>query len=428
MLNVRNFDKKIILVSILSFFFLYIFCFSAETQSIDEIKSKITTTNQNKAELEKEIEKYQNELKTISKQASTLANTVKTLEATEKKITADIKLTETNIKTTELDIDELGIEIQKQEKSIGKNSTAIATAVREIDELDKTSLVETLLSYESLSEFWNNSEDLYRFQNSLKSKLVQNKEAKTALEADKKKAETKKKDLESLKTELADKKVILQSNKKDQNKLLSDTKNKESTYKTMLSEKQKLNDALDNELAQYESQLKFALDKNTIPKAGSGVLSWPLEKVFITQGFGMTDFAKSGAYNGKAHNGIDFRASIGTKIMSAGSGIVKGTGDTDIVCPGASWGKWVLIEHGNGLSTIYGHMSLVKVTEGQTVFVGDTIGYSGNTGYSTGPHLHLTVYASTGVQVTSLKSSVCKGTYRIPIANPNAYLDPMLYL
>jgi murein DD-endopeptidase MepM/ murein hydrolase activator NlpD len=73
-------------------------------------------------------------------------------------------------------------------------------------------------------------------------------------------------------------------------------------------------------------------------------------------------------------------------------------------------------------------MSLVKVTEGQTVFVGDTIGYSGNTGYSTGPHLHLTVYASTGVQVTSLKSSVCKGTYRIPIANPNAYLDPMLYL
>ncbi len=427
MLKIDKFEKIILVVPFLTVLF-FTFFNVVSGESVDEIKSRIEATNQSKIELEKEIEKYQNELKTIGKQATSLSNTVKTLEATEKKINADIKLTEKNIQTTELDIETLILEIKIKEKSIGKNSIAIGETMREIDETDKLSLVETLLSFKSISDFMNNTENLFRFQNSLQDKLAENKEAKAELEKDKANAEFKKKELQSLIDELADKKTILQSNKKEQNKLLADTKSKESTYKTMLSEKQKLNDALNDELAQYESQLKFALDKTSIPKSGSGVLSWPLDKVFITQGFGMTDFAKSGAYNGKAHNGVDFRATIGTKIKSAGSGIIKGVGDTDVVCPGASWGKWVLIDHGNGLSTIYGHMSLTKVTEGQTVFVGDTIGYSGNSGYSTGPHLHLTVYASEGVQVTNLKSSVCKGTYRIPIANPKAYLDPMLYL
>lgn len=427
MTNANRFLRSSIFIFII-LFFVILLSNNIRAQSVDEIRSKIEATNQSKIDLEREIEKYQNELKTISKQASTLANTLKTLETTEKKLNADIKLTGKNIESTELDIETLIIEIKNKEDSIGKNGIAIGKAMREIEEADQATFIETLLRYDNLSDFWNNTENLYRFQNSLKTRLSQNKQAKEELERDRLSAEKKKKELTLLKLELADKKAILQASKREQNKLLSDTKSKESTYKTMLSEKQKLNAALENELAQYESQLKFALDKNSLPKAGSGVLSWPLDKIFITQGFGMTAFAKSGAYNGKGHNGVDFRATIGTKVMTAGSGIVKGVGDTDIICPGASWGKWVLIEHGNGLSTIYGHLSLIKVSEGQTVIVGDTIGYSGSSGYSTGPHLHLTVYASEGVQVTNLKSSVCKGTYRIPIANPNAYLDPMLYL
>lgn len=407
---------------------LIVSSFCVFAQSVDDIKSRISDTNASKVELEKEIEKYQNELKNISKQASSLQNTVKTLEATDKKITADIKLTEKNIETTELDVEALILEIKKKEIDIGNNSEAIIKAIREIEELDKMSLIETLLKYDSLSSFWDETENLYKFQNTLQTRIVANKEAKIGLENDKRNSELKIRELTSLKAELADKKIILQTSKKEQAKLLADTKNKESNFKTILNEKEQMRNALEKEIAQYESELKFALDKTALPKAGSGVLSWPLEKIFITQPFGMTAFAKSGAYNGRAHNGVDFRASVGTKLMAAGSGTVLGAGDTDLVCPGASWGKWILVEHGNGLSTIYGHLSLIKVTEGQRVTVGDTIGYTGNSGYSTGPHLHLTVYASEGVKIQNLKSSVCKGTYRIPIANPNAYLDPMLYL
>jgi murein DD-endopeptidase MepM/ murein hydrolase activator NlpD len=64
---------------------------------------------------------------------------------------------------------------------------------------------------------------------------------------------------------------------------------------------------------------------------------------------------------------------------------------------------------------------------GQQVSTGETIGYSGNTGYSTGPHLHINVYASQGVQVQKYSSSINCKNVSIPIAPIEAYLDPMLY-
>ena len=84
------------------------------------------------------------------------------------------------------------------------------------------------------------------------------------------------------------------------------------------------------------------------------------------------------------HNGVDFRATIGTPVKSAGNGVVEGVGDTDAVCAGASYGKWVFIRYDNGLASTYGHFSVISVKEGQRVKTGDVVGYSGNTGYSTG--------------------------------------------
>jgi murein DD-endopeptidase MepM/ murein hydrolase activator NlpD len=115
--------------------------------------------------------------------------------------------------------------------------------------------------------------------------------------------------------------------------------------------------------------------------------------------------------------------------MSAASGVVVETGDTDKTCRGASYGRWVLIRHNNGLSTLYGHLELVRVSKGEQVGPGSTIGYSGSTGYSTGPHLHFTVFASAAVRVDDLPSSSCKNAiYRIPVASRNGYLDPESYL
>jgi murein DD-endopeptidase MepM/ murein hydrolase activator NlpD len=109
--------------------------------------------------------------------------------------------------------------------------------------------------------------------------------------------------------------------------------------------------------------------------------------------------------------------------------VVLGTGNTDVTCPNASYGKWVFIKHGNGLSTLYAHLSVISVSKGESVSTSEVIGYSGSTGYATGPHLHFGVYATSGSEITSFASKSCAGrTYTMPVADVSAYLNPLSYL
>jgi glutamate synthase (NADPH/NADH) large chain len=137
------------------------------------------------------------------------------------------------------------------------------------------------------------------------------------------------------------------------------------------------------------------------------------------------------ALYGATSGDLFVRGQAGERFAVRNSGaiaVVEGVGDTDTVCAGASFGKWVFIRYDNGLSSTYGHLSVITAKTGQRVTTGDIVGYSGNTGYSTGPHLHMSVYAGQGVQISTLKSTACKGTYTIPLADTRAYLDPLIYL
>ena len=157
---------------------------------------------------------------------------------------------------------------------------------------------------------------------------------------------------------------------------------------------------------------------------GSGVLHWPLDNIFITQQFGKTVDAKR-LYTSGTHDGVDFRASIGTPVRAALTGIVLEVNQGAV--PYCQYGKWVIVKHGNGLATLYAHLSQINVQKGQAVGTGAVVGFSGNTGYATGPHLHFTVYAAEGI---SLKQYTCKSGYTVtvPIAPVNAYLNPLSYL
>ena len=422
-----RFEKKLVLV-LIPFFVFMIFATNTFSATVDELKQKIDETTASKKALEDEIAQYQAQIKDIANQANTLANALKTLTTNEKKINTQISLTKKNINSKTLEIKNLGVDIGQKELNIENNILTIGESLRGINDADSESLIENLLKYNDLSEFWTKIEYASQFQESLRKNIIETRNIKISLEKDKKASEASTKSLLAYQSDLNDQKKLLQINKTDTNTLLADTKNKESNYKKIIAEKQALSAAFDKELTQFEADLKLAIDPNSFPSSGKGILSWPVDDVYITQKFGDTEFAKTGAYNGGGHNGVDFRAPVGTKIKAALGGTVEATGNTDTVCPGASYGKWVFIRHSNGLATIYGHLSLIKVSAGQEVFTGDTIGYSGMTGFSTGPHLHFGVYASQGVKVMARKSSVCKGTYTIPVADLKAYLDPLVYL
>lgn len=89
------------------------------------------------------------------------------------------------------------------------------------------------------------------------------------------------------------------------------------------------------------------------------------------------------------HEGIDFTAPIGTEIYATGNGVIQ-----KVEYNGRGYGNNVVINHGFGYQTLYGHMSRFKVRVGQRVNRGDIIGYVGNTGASTGPHVHYEVIKS----------------------------------
>lgn len=118
---------------------------------------------------------------------------------------------------------------------------------------------------------------------------------------------------------------------------------------------------------------------------GSGSMMWPVPScTTITSPFGYRD--SPGGIGSTNHKGVDIGASYGAQIVAADSGVVVQAGDN-----GWGYGNLVIIDHGNGLTTYYGHMSSVAVSSGQTVAKGQLIGYVGSTGNSTGPHCHFEV-------------------------------------
>jgi len=110
--------------------------------------------------------------------------------------------------------------------------------------------------------------------------------------------------------------------------------------------------------------------------ASSSGFVWPVHGV-VTSGFGWRW--------GRMHEGIDIAVANGTAVVSAASGTVIIAGWM------GGYGNLVVVDHGNGISTAYGHNTTVTVGPGQHVAQGQLIAYSGNTGHSTGPHVHFEV-------------------------------------
>lgn len=398
--------------------------------TLEDIRKNILDRSVQIETLNKEIKQLDEQIQAVNKEGKNLEGAIKTLDISATKLDKEISVTKGKISNAGLTLQELELKIAESEKSVEKNMDAIENSLKNVQQTDDVSIIESVLTNKNLSELWNDVESMQRFQGAIKDSIVNLRDLKAELESRHKQTEATRQTLVKLSNELSDQIEVVEINKQEKSTLLSETKNKEQEYKKILDEKKRLSNAFMQELSQYENQLRLVIDPNSYPKAGKGVLAWPLDNVHITQYFGDTEFARTAAYNGKGHNGIDLRASVGTRVLAAQSGVVEGVGDTGTVRGCYSYGKWVLLRHNNGLSTFYSHLSLIKLKKGDIVGMGDVIGYSGNTGYATGPHLHFGVYATQGIRIETLSrgaSRNCTGA-TMPIADTKAYLNPLVYL
>ena len=413
--------NKFLIITSLVFFMLFVITANVFAISATEVQGQIDTINEQIKTLDKEIAQYQAQIAETGQQKNTLNSTIKELTLTRSKLLAERTQIQKKINATGLVIKTLGNNIETKKESIQKSEESLRKMLYSLYQTEKNSFIEIILSQEKLKELSREYNNTLTINESVRNNINELSNQKQELLNSKSKKLDEQDKLNSLKQTLIAKETAVLNTKKEKDILLEKTKNKEITYQKILAEQIKRRDSFEKSIEEYEAQLKFILNPKLLPKSGSGVLSWPLSSILITSPFG--------ARWGKFHYGVDFRAQVGTSVFAMASGTVEGTGDTDIDCKGASFGKWVFIKHNNGLSSVFGHLSAISVTKGETVKAGDIIGLSGNTGSSTAPHLHIGVYASAGVKVDTVPSKSCGGKiFTQPISALSAYLDPILYL
>lgn len=402
-----------------------------------ELEQQINNVRREREALLEEQKKLQAELDAVNKESRSLGSAVKSLDATRKKLATDISITQSKITSTNLTIQSLENTMSEKERQIVTHRKAITDTLSALSEYDSKPLLLSLLAYVQLSDVWRDNSQLAGLNDRLTEEIDTLRETRKILNQEKEQKEKVKKEQLSLKGQLSGQKSVVEENQKAKEKLLAETKNKEAEYQKMLDENLARQKEFEEDLFRLESELRITLDPSLIPVARHGVLSWPLDKIYITDPFGNL--------KERFHNGTDFRASMGTPVKAVLSGVIEGTGNTDErnaqfkregkpAC--VSYGRWILIKHNNGLTSVYAHLSASVVQAGQSVKTGEIIGYSGGaygangSGYSFGPHLHLGLLASQGVEIRQLTNSKggCKETF-MPIAlGVDAYLDPLAYL
>jgi murein DD-endopeptidase MepM/ murein hydrolase activator NlpD len=374
-------------------------------------QSEINSKNAQIKQLERQIQDIQNRKNQTTQQKSTKEAEVNNLKQQINNLNSDIKklqgqLVEVGQKINETDnnIQQTTQSIQELEAQITSNKATIKSLV---ESLYKSSLVRNevvaVVSADQLSEVFSDIEYSNTVQMRIQTLLDEIIEKKTALDITNQNLVNQKATLASTQGALEDTKESIENSKNSVqskakaseiavNQLNASLNNLNSQQKSL--EEQRKATAV--ELANLEAELlrQFGRGGGTVCSARG--YAWPVQGGRITQGFGMTSFARSGAYGGAGHNGIDIGAPTGTPVYATSSGTVVSVGFNN-----NSYGKWVVIRHTDGYFSLYGHLSQQRVSNGQTVNRGDRIGDIGATGFATGPHLHFTIYLPNSLRIGS---------------------------
>ncbi len=418
-------------------------------QSVEELQRQIEQKNSELKKLEEEAEKFRIEIAAKQEQGQTLQEELARIARTIKQLRNDISVTQLKIQRAGLEIRELDIQIKGKEAALARLRYGLSSIIRVLAAEEQEPLIVVLMKTRAISEFFQQLEYIALAKEKMVASVGSLRVLRAELEEQKERAENKKDEAEDLKKILAGRNAAVASERNQRSALLVETKNQERLYQARLEASEEKIKALEQEVRAIEQEIRVTIDPSSLPAKGKGILGWPLPELTIkscwndgedikncvTQFFGYTSFALAGGYGGRqGHNGMDFRASVGTPVLAAENGIITAVGDTDLGCRGASYGKWILLRHSNNLSTLYAHLSQINVLSGQEVKRDEFIGLSGRTGYATGPHLHFTVLATQAVEIRTIKSKVCGRDMTLPFAGSDpssgiqGYLNPLDYL
>ncbi|NPV91607.1 MAG: peptidoglycan DD-metalloendopeptidase family protein [Firmicutes bacterium] len=338
-----------------------------------------------------ELEKYQQEMDAISRKIDQKQQQLDQANRQAKTVTNQLNVLEMDIDKTESEIEylnkrmnylnqQLGLtnnELKNAQASLEERSRVLGSRLKQIYMDGDQQYLEVLLDSSDLTDF------LAHFD--MMEKIVDNDmQLLRDIELDRIKVATRKVELENQQLQVNQ---VKSDNENKQGYLQQQSKEKEKALASIEAQKEQYEKAMDELEANSRALEKMIRDlqsKNPKPKQGTGGFIWPLSSYHsISSEYGMRYHPV--LKTRRMHTGIDIPAPKGVAIKAAQSG--------EVILAGwyGAYGQAVIIDHGGGVATLYGHQSALKVSVGQQVSKGDTIGLVGSTGWSTGPHLHFEV-------------------------------------
>ncbi len=357
----------------------------------DTLRNLIDEKSAELQAIQAEREKIEKSIQETSKSKTSLTKELKTIDQNISQLNLSIKANRLMLEKLSLEINSLDQNITGIQDGIDSKKETIGKLFVELQQKDRENLLVMMLRNKSLAESVSEAQSITSVNKELEKSIAELRDLQVQLSGRLSEEKGKKKSQEIEKLNLTNRQVIVQDQKSEKQQVLTETKNQEKIYQKDLDALIKRQLAISDEVEKIESELRTKIDPNLLPIPRPGVLAMPVMGN-ISQSYGYTQFAKNG-YRGHFHNGIDIAAPLGTPISSAEAGVVIYVGDQDRYCPRGAYGKFIVIKQDDNLTTLYAHLSKTAIEKGARVEQGSLIGYVGRTGYATGAHLHLTVYA-----------------------------------
>ncbi len=346
--------------------------FSVRAATVNELKSKLSQAQSEKAAA-------QNKLNSIKSNKVDLQAEKKEIDLQLADLGTEIHTVNNQIAEVQSEIDAKQEEINVAQNELDEYTALYETRVRVMYECGNASYIDVIFGSQSFSDL------LYRIDlinqivdydqsimDNMKAAINVIKEAKAVIEA-------RKEELEVSKSILDVKASQLEAVQAAKIELLSKLEADEATYKKILDEADAAEASLRSQIQAMTTSPGASSSKNY----SSERFVWPTNTTYITSQYGTRFHPIQKRY--KTHTGIDIGAGQGAPIYAAASGTVLSAGWN------SGYGKYIVINHGGGVQTLYAHSSALYVQAGDTVTKGQTIAAVGSTGNSTGPHLHFEV-------------------------------------
>lgn len=343
------------------------------------------------ASLSTQLENAKNQKRAAQQELSEIQNKKKTAESDKAKLDSEINDLNQQISAVSAELDRTAALLSQKETELAlaqeeceKQFDSFKNRARIMYENGPSTYIEILFSSGSFSEFMSSIEiikNLLDYDNRI---LDERKAAREEIAAQKTEIETIKNDQETRRQTLSQMQSTLETKRASQSAVISQLESREETVRRQVEEQVAEEARIQSLINQALAAQKTSAQSASSSVSGTGTMQWPCPSTNrLTSRFATRQHPIDGVT--KMHNGIDIAGGYGADIIAADSGTVLFSGNS------SSYGKYIVISHGGGLTTLYAHCSQLLVSAGATVSRGQTIAKVGSTGKSTGPHLHFEV-------------------------------------